>query len=160
MKLLVIRRRSALLLIILSLEFSFATSELNTCWAVFYNEEMASYKCVFQKNVKIRTKDSRIGFSSDTDGVRNTDIYDMAFVKYNKNIKYLPIFVFEVFPNLRRFYGENLAIEEIRKENFVNLRFSTLISLKNNLIEKVPSDVFTGLYRLVNVYLGKTSSRN
>lgn len=73
----------------------------------------------------------------------------------NENIKFLPVKVYENFPNLEIYLARKAAVAEISASNFKNLVDLKLIDLQRNQIEIVPEDCFQGLTSLYKINLGK-----
>ena len=74
---------------------------------------------------------------------------------YNKNIKYLPKGVHDVFPNLRTYDAAVCAIKKISKSNFAQLGKLVVIRLDGNLIEQIESGTFEDLTSLQEIYISK-----
>lgn len=101
---------------------------------------------------------SRIAFINTT-GVtisasRNESIMALTLILNNK-IKYLPENIVEKFPNLDIYFAKFCSLTSISKRNFNGLSVLTKISLKDNKIEKIPSDTFEDLKNLKSLDLGK-----
>lgn len=72
----------------------------------------------------------------------------------NSEIEFLPIFVYQKFPNLQGYAAYNCSIREISKKNFERLTRLVNIFLRGNKLEKIPSDTFDGLINLEIINLG------
>lgn len=73
----------------------------------------------------------------------------------NRKIEYLPILVFQKFPNLVRYAASECSIKEISKENFERLKKLALLILSSNKIQKLRSNTFERLTGLKWIDLGK-----
>lgn len=74
---------------------------------------------------------------------------------YNKNIKYLPQSVFEIFPALKVFDAAACAIKNISNGNFAHLGNLSDIYLDGNLIDRIESGTFEGLTLLKTIFISK-----
>lgn len=83
----------------------------------------------------------------------NEGVDGMWFEK-NKAIRYLPINIYEVFPNIREYWARECAIKAIFKKNFRKLTQLKELFLSNNFIDTVPSNAFEDLIKLRWVRLG------
>lgn len=79
-----------------------------------------------------------------------------VYFQKNKDLKYLPQKVSELFPNLEVYDASHCAIAEIAKSNFEGLTSLELLWLGNNSIEVIREDVFEDLRSLVQLHLGET----
>lgn len=73
----------------------------------------------------------------------------------NKNIEFLPVRIFQSFPNLRAYYAGNLDISVVSHKNLQQLTKLEILHLNNNRIRKIRSDAFVGLLKLRIVNLGE-----
>ena len=98
--------------------------------------------CLVSYSTVINRNDFRINQLMDD------EIGWLDFRSFLTKVEFLPIFINETYPRLQVVSASNCAIKEIRKENFVNLHYMTIIWLEGNQIEKIKSDTFDGLWRL------------
>lgn len=102
--------------------------------------------CFMKTNTSITTPDVKV---SKNETIGGLDFYS------NKNISYLPIKLYESFPNLTYLFAQSCSLATISKENFKQLYKLRWISLSQNKIERIPSDVFEDLQYLEWLYLRK-----
>ena len=74
-------------------------------------------------------------------------------ITHNKNIEYLPVKVYEKFPNLAGYSAYNSLVKEIRYENFENLFKLQIVVLQNNQISNIPKDTFKDLRSLKFLFM-------
>lgn len=72
----------------------------------------------------------------------------------NRKIAFLPVEIYEKFPNLIAYAAWSCSIKDLQKENFHNLKEIKLINLSDNLLETIHSNTFEGLMNLEEIYLG------
>ena len=107
-------------------------------------------QCLLNEVTIINSPDYVIVSTSD----ENETIESITFA-YNKNIKYLPQGVHEVFPNLRWYDAVMCAIKKISKANFAQLGKVQMLNLDGNLIEEIESGTFEDLTSLQEIYISK-----
>lgn len=84
---------------------------------------------------------------------KNEEVKGIYFVR-NTAIEFLPVFVYQKFPNLQGYAAYNCSIREISKKNFERLTRLVNIFLLGNKLEKIPSDTFDDLINLEVINLG------
>lgn len=84
----------------------------------------------------------------------NNDVIGISFDK-NTNVQFLPINVYESFPDLIIYGASYCRIQAVIKENFQLLNKLTHIHLSGNKIETIPGNLFEGLESLKKIFLGK-----
>ncbi|CAG9809792.1 unnamed protein product [Chironomus riparius] len=95
---------------------------------------------IFHKNIEI--------YEDKSLGVKG------ILFNYIKNIKYLPVKVYKKFPNMVGYSAYNCSIQEIRYENFENLKELQCLDIQYNEISSIPSDTFKDLTKLKYLFLG------
>lgn len=80
------------------------------------------------------------------------------YMSGNKRIEYLPVNVHRNFPNIKQYLAEDCSIREISRKNFEKLYEVSEIRLRENQIEKIPSDTFADLPLLLYIGLRKLKS--
>lgn len=98
-------------------------------------------------NTAISAPNTTVSFTPD-------EAMEGVWLEKNKAIKYLPIRIYEVFPNLREYWARECSITAISKKNFKRLAQLKELFLSSNLIETVPSNAFEDLVKLRWVRLG------
>lgn len=83
------------------------------------------------------------------DGLRIVSSWDA------REIYFLPVRIYQSYPNLIGIYAGKQKIREISKKNFQNLLKLEYLFLNNNNIRKVKSDTFEDLIKLKVVNLGE-----
>lgn len=73
----------------------------------------------------------------------------------NKKIKFLPLNLDKVIPNLTAYSASHCTIKTIAKENFKKLNKLRELHLRDNLIEKIYGDTFEDLIILEELNLRK-----
>lgn len=73
----------------------------------------------------------------------------------SREIYFLPVRIYQSYPNLIGIYAGGKKIKEISKKNFQNLFKLEYLFLESNEIRKVKSDTFEGLIKLKVVNLGE-----
>lgn len=79
-------------------------------------------------------------------------------LQHNKKVFYLPIDVFETYPDLQAYAANDCSVKKVNRRNFMQLTKMLVIWLTRNLIEKIPSDTFEDLTLLVELQLRKNLS--
>lgn len=103
--------------------------------------------CFMSNNTAISAPNITVSFTP-TEGMEG------VWFEKNKAIKYLPIQIYEIFPNLREYWARECSIKAISKKNFKKLAQLKELFLSSNLIETVPSNAFEDLVKLRWVRLG------
>ena len=134
------------LLLILG-SFSGVSADQVSCEKIgHYDFGLGSWKtCYMDKTTEINSADTTI--ASRDESVEGLYFYN------NKNIKFLPIEVSEKFPNLLGLGARDCSLTTISKANFKGLSKLRYLSLAQNRIEKIRSDVFEDLVALEHLYL-------
>lgn len=104
--------------------------------------------CWMRESTIIDTRGFTIASAKD----KNIFGLDMAF---NKNIFFLPVNVYEQFPNLVGLDAGVCSIKTIFKENFKNLNKLKILILHHQPIETIPNNVFEDLVSLELLWLRK-----
>lgn len=73
----------------------------------------------------------------------------------NPRVSFLPVKVYESFPNLIGYLANGCSIRKISKENFKNLSKLKMLGLSINQIQTIPSNAFEDLTSLQELYLGE-----
>lgn len=73
----------------------------------------------------------------------------------NKKIKFLPLSIDKVIPNLVAYSASHCTIKTISKDNFKNLNKLKELHLRDNLIEKIYGNTFEDLVALEQLNLRK-----
>lgn len=84
---------------------------------------------------------------------RNPSILKLE-IERNPKIKFLPIRVGEIFPNLDSYEVKKCSIEMIKQEHFADLHYLIDINLSSNEIEKIEGPAFYQLTHLEKIDLG------
>lgn len=84
--------------------------------------------------------------------LENTDVDVILFRGKEKN-EFLPVNVYEKFPNLEVYLATKAAVEEILALNFQSLSKLRLLDFSDNLIKSIPDDCFQGLTKLNKIKL-------
>lgn len=84
---------------------------------------------------------------------KDEEVKGIYFVE-NPAIEFLPIFVYQKFPNLQGYAAYNCSIREVSKKNFERLTRLVNIFLLGNKLERIPSDTFDGLINLEVINIG------
>lgn len=103
---------------------------------------------------------------TETSGIRHDDstflVVDDVTVdglkidtKLEADVYFLPVRIYQSYPNLIGIYSEKQKIEEISKKNFERLLKLEYLFLNDNKIRKIKSDTFEGLIKLKVVNLGE-----
>lgn len=74
----------------------------------------------------------------------------------NKDIHYLPIEVYQKYPNLIIYEAHFCAIKEIEKRNFEKLYKLKTLTLQGNQIEAILNNTFDDLVELERLSIGKS----
>lgn len=73
----------------------------------------------------------------------------------NKGIEYLPVNVYEKFPNLIGISAWNCAVKAVTKKNFKNLKQLKFLGLASNHIETIDENTFEDLISLTTLNMRK-----
>lgn len=87
-------------------------------------------------------------------GPKNSNV-DAILFDNNVDLQFLPVNIYEKFPNLERISGESAAVKAISSMNFERLLKMKFLNLKANRIEFIPNDCFEGLLNLIEINLCK-----
>lgn len=82
------------------------------------------------------------------------DVHGIFFDE-NKNIQFLPVNIYNKFPNLRLYSASTANIKEVSALNFKKLSILKVLDLEGNQIKFIPDDCFQGLLRLHEINLSK-----
>lgn len=88
------------------------------------------------------------------ESLKHENVTGLSF-EGNKKIVYLPIKLYENFPNLFGIDASNCAIKKIANDNFRGLKFLKQLWLRGNAIEIISSDTFENLQQLEYLSLGE-----
>lgn len=131
-------------------ENSFDCVSLSPYSFVYFNVTIQENEknCLVNENVAISSDDVTFLLASDysADGIN---------FNANKKVKFLPVRIFQTFPNLQGYFAGGLNISEVSQKNLQRLAKLEVLYLNNNRIEKINSDSFEGLLKLRIVNLGK-----
>lgn len=94
--------------------------------------------CDFDESTVIDSDDYTI-YNAKNETVTSMSLDD------NKKVEFLPIRVFQSFPNIDSYSATSCSIREISKENFEGLLDLSVISLMGNQILMILSNTFQGL---------------
>lgn len=85
----------------------------------------------------------------------NTKNDDVTFIEFQniKLIEYLPVDIYETFPNLAVFRGDRCAIKSVSYQNFRGLNNLSQLSLNGNDLETLEENIFDDLTSLSFLYL-------
>lgn len=104
--------------------------------------------CELPRTIDINSSDVTI--SNEKDG--KVDLIDYS---ENKKVKYLVAMVNLKFPNLRYYFADDCAIQEIFQKNFQLLSKLKFLYLNGNQIKRIKSDTFEDLTSLKELGLGE-----
>lgn len=113
----------------------------------FFPNRFVKTCCFMSNNTAIATPNITVSFTAD-------EAMEGMWLEKNKAIQYLPIQIYEIFPNLREYWARECQIKAISKKNFKKLAQLKELFLSSNLIETVPSNAFEDLIKLRWVRLG------
>lgn len=85
----------------------------------------------------------------------NFDVDGLMF-DFNKQIEFLPVEVYKVFPSLAVLAAENCSLREISARNFEKLSSLIFLDLRGNYLKTIPNYCFDGLVKLSHLLLGET----
>lgn len=88
------------------------------------------------------------------DSPLNVDVGGIS-IHDNKAVTYLPIDIYESFPEVIRYVASSCRIQAVFKENFKMLKKLSLLTLSSNQIEMIPSNIFDDLVSLELLFLSK-----
>lgn len=109
---------------------------MDIVWYKWVDAPLATF--VTSKNLTINVKNYTI---STDKGVKVKGFS----ARKNLNIEYLPINIYDLFPNLIAYKAINCSVKSLSIENFRNLLALELLALDNNQIEGIPPGVFSDL---------------
>lgn len=131
-------------------ENDFSCETLSPYTFVYFNVTIQENEknCLVHENTDINIDDVSFLLTSDysVDGIN---------FNANKKVKFLPVKIFQSFPNLRGYFAGNLNVSEVSHKNLQRLAKLEVLYINNNRIEKIKSDAFEGLLKLRIVNLGK-----
>lgn len=131
-------------------ENDFNCETLNTYSFVYFNVTIQENEknCLVHENTVINIDDVSFLLTSDytIDGIN---------FNANKKIQFLPVKIFQSFPNLRGYFAGNLNVSKVSHKNLQRLAKLEVLYLNGNQIEKMKSDTFEGLLKLRIVNLGE-----
>lgn len=104
--------------------------------------------CNFGSTSSLRSSDIAIDIPTN-------DLIAVLFLSGNKNVLYLPVRVYQSFPNLKEISAFECSIKEISKKNFDYLTQLEDLDLHHNFIAKIKSDTFDGLSKLRRIDLSE-----
>lgn len=107
--------------------------------------------CILNQNTEIR------GPSITIDNRKNGTVQAMDF-NNNRNVDFLPVRIYLVFPHIVEYDARNCSVQSISKANFERLHHLKLVYLQGNQIKAVSSDVFHGLNNIEDIDLGEFDS--
>lgn len=90
-------------------------------------------------------------FSNNT----NENVTEGLTFNYNKNARYLPVNISQVFPDLVEISASFCRIKKVTSENFNGLKKVKAINLSKNDLEIIDDDTFSDLISLEWLSLGK-----
>lgn len=128
--------------------FTFIKAKEIVCESVYVGNWSSVNKtlktCGLKGTTSINKKDVTISNHDDS-------VQGMTF-STNKHINFLPVRVYQNFPNLIAYGAENCSIKDVSNDNFKGLTKLRALTLSFNQIKTVPFDTFEdleGLERLV-----------
>lgn len=80
---------------------------------------------------------------------------EVLYIRYQRNIDFLPVSVHEVFPNLKFYFIINVPVQKIFKKNFEMMTDLVQLYLLSNQIEVIKSNTFEDLINLRRIYISK-----
>lgn len=128
----------------------FLTLLLLKCWhtkaAEIPCEEFQNNWCYMDKTTSVDLKDLAVS------NPRDDNVLGMYF-SFNPKISFLPVRVYQKFPNLVNFHARQCSISEISKQNFERLNQLEGLYLSGNRIEKIASNAFADLGKIKKIEL-------
>lgn len=85
-------------------------------------------------------------------------VVNLLWFERNDKIIFLPVKVYEKFPNLKTYSAFNVGIREISALNFEKLWDLGILNLSGNQIEFIPDDCFKKLHKLFETNLSINAS--
>lgn len=82
--------------------------------------------------------------------------FERLIIENQRNVDYLPVFVHELFVNLKFYQVKNTPIQMISKKNFKKLNMLETLSLERNQIQVIKSDTFEDLVNLKHIQISIT----
>lgn len=78
---------------------------------------------------------------------------DRFELKNNKDVKYLPSYIGEKFPNLKELYAERCGLTIVRDHYFKNMKNLQLLYLNGNKITSIESNAFRDLTSVEKLFM-------
>lgn len=85
-------------------------------------------------------------------GAQNFGVDGLIF-SFNKQIEFLPVDAYKVYPNVASLLAKNCSIREISAKNFENLIGLIFVNLEGNHIKSIPNYCFRNLVLLSHLLL-------
>lgn len=82
----------------------------------------------------------------------NADL-EIMIITRQKNMEFLPVLLHERLPKLKFYFVIKSPIRKIYKKNFEKMKELSLLVLRDNQIEMIPSDTFEDLVGLKRIYI-------
>lgn len=98
--------------------------------------------CEIEEGAHIHTPDYSIAAE------RRYTNFEVITIIHQRNVEFLPVSVYETFPNLKFYFVFNAPIQKITKKNFEKMFKLVELKLSNNQIEMIRSDTFEDLTSL------------
>lgn len=104
-------------------------------------------KCCYLNGLTVISGDNIV-----LNGSKNLEVNTITFVR-NKKVEFLPVDVYEKYPNLENYLASYASVKKISALNFKRLSNLKLLELKKNKIEFVPDDCFQDLIEMQRISL-------
>lgn len=104
--------------------------------------------CLLNRSIVIDANNTQLDSTYNARGL---------YMQNNKNISYLPIDIYKVFPTLVVIDATSCSIKTVGPENLRNLTSLEFLWLRENLLDVIPKDTFKDLISLTSLDLGKFS---
>lgn len=130
--------------------------KMNVCDEVIFGNAAECIWYKFDMNLwtfNVKTDSNIFNSNMEIFGETSQSVKGITF-SHIKNVKYLPVKVHKKFPNLVAYNAFNCSVQEIRYENFENLKELQYLSLSYNKISTIPSDAFKDLIKLKFLLIG------
>lgn len=108
--------------------------------------EASLITCLMNRSTTIETNNTRVDDDSNARAL---------YMSENKNIFYLPVDLYKVFPFLLVINAMSCSVKTLGPENLRNLKFLEMIWMGGNQLEIIPKGTFKGLTSLTTIYLSK-----
>ena len=120
----------------------------------FYEDKFFGYTCVLD-GIKLSSRRNAIMIDTTLNERLNIEVE--AVIIKNSQISFLPNRLFQVFPNIKRFYANenNSDLKELRPNDLQGARNLIGLNLDNNEISKLSTNNFKEAPNLVNLLLSK-----